>query len=174
MTRPYKDEATRIPTASRLRANGPRSSPTTSRWSLWICSIFAAAVATILVIFAGTGGTGADVPAAIQVGGQAAVITSGVAKSGVPKSNAGSTTITTTKTTSTTTTSATRHTTVIKPLSPVTDQEESKGNDNSSSDDNSGGDDHSGGTNVGTTTSTTTTVPSTSTTSTTLSTNVDN
>ena len=170
MTRPYKDEAVRISASSRVRPSGPRSSRTGSRWSLWLCSIFAAAGAAILVNFAGTGGSGANVPAAIQVGGQAAVITSGAAKSSVPKSNAGSTTNTST----TTTTSVTRHTTVIKPLSPVTDQEESKGYGNSTSDDHSGGDDYSGGTNVGTTTSTTTTIPSTSTTSTTLSTSVDN
>jgi hypothetical protein len=174
MTRPYKDEAVRISAASRVRPSGPRSSRTGSRWSLWLCSIFAAAGAAIMVNVAGTGGSGANVPAVIQVGGQAAVIPSGVAKSTSPKSNAGSTTNTTTNTSTTTTTSITRHTTVIKPLSPITDQEESKGYGNSSSDDQSGGDDHPGGANVGTTTSTTATIPSTSTTSTTLSTSVDN
>jgi hypothetical protein len=155
MTNPHADED---PSGRRL---APRASLARSRWGLWLGSLIVAAAASVLVTVAGSGGTAALIPSAIQVGGQASTVTSIVAKSNVP-----TTTFSTPSTqpvavpTTPTTIASTHRTTVIDPVSPVTDQKDSGG------DGPSDGADTSGGSNTGTTTSTTTTTSATSVTST--------
>lgn len=165
MTRPHTDEAARSAAATRVRRFGPRSSLSLSRWGLWLGSLTVVAGATALVTVAGAGGTAAQVPLVIQVGGQARTITLII-----PKPKPIVPTISTTSTqpvappSTPTTTAVTHRTTVINPVSTVTDQEDSGGGDNSD------GGDYSGDSNTGTTLSTTTTT----TTATITSTSVDN
>jgi hypothetical protein len=132
MTRPHADEAMHSAAGPRVRQVGPKASLTHSRWGLWLCSLIVAAGASLLVTVAGTGGTAALVPSAIQVGGQARTVTSIVSKPKVPTP-----TVSTPSTqpvaapTTPTTIAGTHRTTVIEPVSTVTDQKDSGGGDNS-------------------------------------------
>ena len=157
MTRPHADETAHSAAGPRVRQLGPRASLTHSRWGLWLCTLIVAAGASLLVTVAGTGGTAALVPSAIQVGSQARTVTSIVSKPKVPTS-----TVSTPGTqpvaapTTPTTSAGTHRTTVIDPVSTVTDQKDSGGDGPPSGVDNSG-------TTTSTTTTTTTTAPITST-----------
>jgi len=161
MTRPHADEAARNAADTRVRRLGPRSSLSHSRWGLWLGSLIVAAAATALVTVAGTGGNAAQVPSALQVGSQSRLVTLIVPKPkvSVPTVSTSSTLLVVSPTTSTTTPLAHR-TTVINPVSTVTDQEDSGGGDNSDRGDNSG---ESNTVTKGSTTTTTTTATSTST-----------
>ena len=131
--------------ASRARPRGLRSSLTGTRWGLWLCSLSVAAGAVLLVTLTSTGGGTSQVPSALQVGRQAAAVTSRVPASSVPATSPGPGA----SSPATTTTAVTHRTTVINPLSTVTDQEDSSGDGNSS------------GTNAGPATRATTANPST-------------
>ena len=158
MTGPNKDDAARTSGASRVRSRGLRSSLTGTRWGMWLCSLFVAAGAVLLVTLIGTGGAATQVPSALQVGHQATTVTSSLAATSRRPGALSPTT---------TTTAVTHRTTVINPLSTVTDHQDSSGDKNSS------GDSNSSATNAGSATSTTATTPSTSTTTATPSTSVN-
>src|ERR1019366_2323850 len=146
----------------RVRQLGPRASLTHSRWGLWLCTLIVAAGASLLVTVAGTGGTAALVPSAIQVGSQARTVTSIVSKPKVPTSSVSTPGTQPVAAPTTPTTSAGTHrTTVIDPVSTVTDQKDSGGDGPSSGVDNSSN--SNSGTTTSTTTTTTTTAPITST-----------
>ena len=146
MTRPHENEAARIAAASRGRPHGLRSSLTGSQWGLWICSLFVAAGAVLLVTLTGTGGAATQVPSAIQIGSLAPASSPNAVTSTIPAANP----IPKTSSPATTTTARAHRTTVINPLSTVTDHEDPGGNDGSSA------------TTPGAATSTSTTAPSTS------------
>jgi|ERR1035438_1111823 hypothetical protein len=139
MTRPHADEATQMFAASHTRPQVLRSSFTGTRWGLRLGSLFVAAGAVLLITLTGTGGAATQVPSAIQIGRQTAQPTSSVPKSS-PRPITSSSVATTI--------SATHQTTVVNPLSKVTDHEDP------------GTDDNSNGTTAGAATGTTTTAPS--------------
>jgi hypothetical protein len=146
VTRLHEDEAAQIAAASRVRARGPKSRLTGSRWGLWVCSMFVAAGAVLVVTLTGTGGAATQVPSAIQIGVPTPTSTANAVTSTIPVANS----IPTTSSPPTTTSVVTRHTTVINPLSTVTDHEDP------------GREDGSGATTPTAATSTSTTAPSTS------------
>ena len=156
MIRPRADVAARSVADTRVRRFGARSSLSHSRWGLWLGSLIVAGGALFLVMVASSGGTAAQIPAAIQVGGQAHTVTSIVSKPKIPVptvSTPGTQPIT--LPTTPTTIAFSHHTTVIKPVSTVTDRKDT-GGDGPSVGGGDLGDSHSGTT---TTTTTTTTVP---------------
>lgn len=157
MTRPRADVAAQSTADTRVRRLGARSSLSHSRWGQWLGSLIVAGGAVLLVTVAGSGGTAAQVPSAIQVGGQARTVTSIVSK---PKVSTPSTQPVA-PSTSPTTNAVSHRTTVIKPVSTVTDRKDS-GRDGPSGVGGNSGDSYSGTTTSTTTTTTTPTTTSTS------------
>ena len=141
MTRPHTDVATGMSAGTRVRSHGLRSTFARPRLGPWIASLVVAGGAVVMITLTGTGGAATQVPSAIQIGHSTSHVTSSVPTT-TPRPSTSSTVPTTV--------SPTRRTTVIRPLSTVTDHED-KGNDNGSN-----------ATTAGSATSTTTTAPSSS------------
>jgi hypothetical protein len=161
MNRSRENVAAQSAADARVRRLEARSSLAHSRWGLWFGSLIVAGGAALLVTVAGSGGTAAQVPSAIQVGGQAQTVTSIVSKPKVPAPTVSTpSTQPVAPSTTPTTTAVSHRTTVIKPVSTVTDQKDTGGDGPSGGGDNS--DDSNSGTST-TTTTTTTTAPTTST-----------
>jgi len=122
MTRPHTHEATPISRTSRTRPRRLRTSSTGTGLVMWLGSLLVAAGAVVLITLTGTGGASTQVPSAIQIGRPSAPVTSSVPTSRPPPR---------TSIPAPTTVPTTHRTTVINPLSRVTDHEDSSTDDNS-------------------------------------------
>ena len=125
MTRRKAIEAARIAGRMHVRASVPSSSHYGSRWGLWLFAVLVAGGAASIVTLTGADSAGKQVPAVIQIGRPAITIVTAPPTSTVPRTTVAPPTSTTTVPV------AKPLTTVVLPLSKVSDHEDTGGVDNS-------------------------------------------
>ena len=115
MTRSHQDESGRFTGTSQPLAHGHTRSSTSTRWGPWLFSLLIAVGAVVTATINGSGGAATQVPAVIQVGSQSTKVPSSVTT--VPSKSVAATTTTIPR--------VQPLTTVVHPLSTVTEHEDS-------------------------------------------------